>query len=153
MRSLRFLLAFGLSVCVCTYFAGCAENGATKTSDVESEMMEEGHDHDHDHDHDDHAGHDHDSEIEVVLASLTPHEQELAKAQDMKCIVAGEPLGSMGRPKLVENVEGHDFLICCEGCESELRNHPEKYVAKLKDADVPAEQAPASEEGHAADPS
>jgi hypothetical protein len=94
----------------------------------------------------DHEGHDHDHEVDVeaVLASLTPHEQQIAKAQDMKCIVAGEPLGSMGKPMLIKDVKGHDFLICCKGCEEELRSDPDKYIAKLGDkADQTATEAPA----------
>ena len=48
------------------------------------------------------------------------------------CIVAGEPLGSMGDP--VRYVyEGQEYRFCCEGCIDEFKQSPEKYVAVLYD--------------------
>lgn len=150
MLATRPLSALLCGFALCLFASGCAESPAPETTAATDE-------HDHDHEHGE-EGHDHSHEVdtEKVLASLTAHEQEIAKAQDMKCIVAGEPLGSMGKPVLVKDVKGHDFLICCEGCEEELRKDPEKYIAKLEPsaepaAETPAESAPAEEP--AADPS
>ena len=47
------------------------------------------------------------------------------------CPVTGEPLGSMGKPSKL-SVQGQTVFICCPGCEEALRQHPQKYLTKLK---------------------
>lgn len=96
-----------------------------------------GHDHQgsaqsgHEHDaagHAEHAGH---SQYEDALAKLSPADRALAEKQKT-CPVSGEPLGSMGTPYNV-TVQGRDVLLCCSGCEAEIKKNPEKYLAKLPD--------------------
>lgn len=143
MSILRLTFVALLGAFVTVSLAGCADSGAGSTA---ANRMAEGkgdehgdHDHEHgdhehgDHEHGDHAGHDHDAkEIEAELAKLSPEDREKAKAQGDVCIVSGEPLGAMGAPVLVKDVEGHDLFICCAGCEGELRKDPAKYLAKLE---------------------
>ncbi|HJZ93257.1 MAG TPA: efflux RND transporter periplasmic adaptor subunit [Gemmataceae bacterium] len=57
-------------------------------------------------------------------------EDEQLIARQKLCPVTDAPLGSMGAPvKLV--VEGRTVLICCKGCEKELRADAKKYLAKV----------------------
>ncbi|MHB1559822.1 MAG: heavy metal-binding domain-containing protein, partial [Isosphaeraceae bacterium] len=68
-----------------------------------------------------------------LLSSLKPADRALAERQKT-CPVTGKTLGSMGTPKRVE-VSGQVVFLCCKGCEAALRNDPERYLAKLPDAD------------------
>jgi hypothetical protein len=68
-------------------------------------------------------------EIEQALAALSTEDRDLAARQRV-CPVSEKPLGSMGTPVKVR-VRDRDVLLCCEGCEEELRAKPEKYLAKL----------------------
>lgn len=152
----HWTLAIGLSLTATLWLGGCAKSETGEVAQAEPE--EAGHDHEHgehghDHDHEGHDAHAHDdAKVKEALAQLTPDEMKLAEAQEMHCIVAGEVLGSMGKPVLVQDVGGQDYLICCAGCEEELRKDPAKYAEKLasmkKEAphDEPAtEAAPAAE--------
>ena len=64
------------------------------------------------------------------LALLTQAERTQAEEQRI-CPVSNEPLGSMGKPPKV-TIDGRDVYLCCAGCEQELRENPDKYLAKLK---------------------
>ncbi|SIN76837.1 hypothetical protein SAMN05444166_0735 [Singulisphaera sp. GP187] len=64
------------------------------------------------------------------LAALSPADKELALKQ-LVCPVSGENLGSMGAPLKV-SAEGKSFLICCGGCNKEVKANPKDVVAKLK---------------------
>ena len=64
------------------------------------------------------------------LASLSPEDKELALKQ-LTCPVSGEHLGSMGAPLKV-SAEGKSFLICCDGCNKEVKANSKEVVAKLK---------------------
>ena len=64
-----------------------------------------------------------------ALAGLSAQDQAAVRKQQV-CPVSGEPLGSMGKPYKV-TVDGHEVFLCCQGCEAELRAHPEKYLAKV----------------------
>lgn len=68
-------------------------------------------------------------QYEGALAQLSPEDRSLAEKQKT-CPVSGQPLGSMGKPYKV-TVKGQDVLLCCQGCESEIKENPEKYLAKL----------------------
>lgn len=126
----RWTLAAGLSLTATLWLGGCAKSETGELAQAEPE--EAAHDHEHGHDHEGHDEHAHDDpKVKEALALLTPDEMKLAEAQGMHCIVAGEPLGSMGKPVLVKDVEGQDYLICCEGCEETLRKDPAKYAEKL----------------------
>lgn len=81
--------------------------------------------------HDDHAGHPHDGEIEQNLAKLSAEDRQAAEKQK-NCPVTDEPLGSMGKPMIVD-VQGRSVFICCESCRDELLKNSTKYLAKLKD--------------------
>jgi membrane fusion protein, copper/silver efflux system len=69
------------------------------------------------------------SAVETALSQLAPAERALAVRQKL-CPVTGQPLGSMGTPVRVV-VEGRTVLLCCAGCEAELRRDPARYLAKL----------------------
>ncbi len=67
------------------------------------------------------------------LAELSVEDRESAKKQGV-CPVSGELLGAMGKP-FKTTVKGKTVFLCCEGCEQELKNNPDKYLAKLKDTE------------------
>jgi len=64
------------------------------------------------------------------LASLAAPDKDLALKQ-VVCPVSGENLGSMGKPLKV-SAEGKTFLICCKGCNDEVKDNPKEVIAKLK---------------------
>jgi YHS domain-containing protein len=66
---------------------------------------------------------------EEALAELSPEDRKLAEEQKV-CPVSGDPLGSMGKPYKV-TVLGREVFLCCQGCESQIKADPEKYLAKL----------------------
>ncbi|WP_406699586.1 hypothetical protein V5E97_12060 [Singulisphaera sp. Ch08] len=66
----------------------------------------------------------------AVLAMLSPADKALALKQ-IVCPVSGENLGSMDAPVKV-TAEGKTFLICCGGCNNEVKSNPKEVVAKLK---------------------
>jgi Cu(I)/Ag(I) efflux system membrane fusion protein len=68
------------------------------------------------------------------MAKLSEQDREIALRQKI-CPVSDAALGSMGVPIKVANVNGRDVFICCDGCESPLKEDAAKYHAKL-----PAEQ-------------
>lgn len=88
-----------------------------------------------------HEGHDHPSGGEAnrddsgksrhedALAALSPADRELAEKQKV-CPVSGEPLGSMGTPYKV-TVKDREVFLCCAGCESQIKENPDRYLAKL----------------------
>ena len=54
-----------------------------------------------------------------------------AKPYPLKtCIVAGEPLGSMGKP-VVHVHEGQEVQFCCKSCKPKFDKDPGKYLSKL----------------------
>lgn len=67
--------------------------------------------------------------IAAAMAELSEADRELAMAQE-KCPVSDALLGKMGPPKKV-HVGDRDVFICCDGCESLLKENSEKYLAKL----------------------
>ena len=71
-----------------------------------------------------------DERTEAALAELPAGDRDKARAQ-ATCPVSGAALGSMGAPSKV-TVGGREVFLCCEGCEPEITDHPEKYLAKLK---------------------
>ena len=38
----------------------------------------------------------------------------------------------MGKP-FKTSVKGKTVFLCCEGCEQDLKDNPDKYLAKLKE--------------------
>jgi hypothetical protein len=69
------------------------------------------------------------SEVEAALAKLSAEDRELAVKQKI-CPISEEPLGSMGTPIKV-SVAGHDVFVCCEGCETPLKEDPTTHLAKI----------------------
>jgi hypothetical protein len=69
------------------------------------------------------------SEVEASLAKLSAEDRKLAVKQKI-CPISEEPLGSMGTPIKVA-VAGHDVFVCCEGCETPLKQDPTTYLAKI----------------------
>lgn len=65
------------------------------------------------------------------LAELSVEDREIAKKQ-RNCPVSGELLGAMGKP-FKTSLQGKTVFLCCEGCEHDLKDNPDKYLAKLKD--------------------
>jgi YHS domain-containing protein len=65
----------------------------------------------------------------VGLAELSPDDRAAAEKQ-RACPVTGERLGIMGKPYKV-TVKGQTLFLCCSGCEEELKQDPDKYLAKL----------------------
>jgi hypothetical protein len=61
--------------------------------------------------------------------ALTDADKALIETQKL-CLVANEPLGSMGTPVKV-TVKGRDVFLCCEGCREAVLSDPDKYLAKL----------------------
>lgn len=61
--------------------------------------------------------------------ALSEADKALVEKQKL-CIVANEPLGSMGTPVKV-NVKGRDVFLCCEHCRESLLKDPDKFLAKL----------------------
>ena len=128
-----------LALSVVLWSAGCSAS-TPQSEDQSTESNGEDHDHGDDgDDHGDHADHDHgdhehgdadSAKIEKALAKLSAEDRTLAEQQKI-CPVTEELLGSMGTP-IKLTVKGQDVFICCAGCEEDLRDDPEKYLAMLK---------------------
>jgi hypothetical protein len=65
------------------------------------------------------------------LALLEDEAQRAAAARQRICPVTGELLGSMGKPPLVA-INTRTVFLCCEHCESALRQNPDKHLANLQ---------------------
>jgi Cu(I)/Ag(I) efflux system membrane fusion protein len=77
------------------------------------------------------------SEVEPFRTALAearrepPSNDESARiAHQRICPVTGLSLGSMGDPLKV-SLEGRDVFVCCSSCESQLKENPDKFLAKL----------------------
>ena len=70
-------------------------------------------------------------EIEASFANLLTPDRALAETQII-CPVTEVKLGTMGMGAPIRIALGsRDVMICCAGCESNLRKDPEKYFAVL----------------------
>jgi YHS domain-containing protein len=67
--------------------------------------------------------------MKTELAKLPPEDRASAEKQHM-CPVSGRMLGTMGAPYKVE-INGQQVWLCCPGCEGELRESPDEFLAKL----------------------
>ena len=89
----------------------------------------------------DHAGHAANMEMDAGqsdmdkmkagLATLSAEDRAAAEKQHV-CPVSGKMLGTMGAPYEVE-VDGRQVWLCCPGCEKQLRENPDEFLAKLPD--------------------
>ena len=102
--------------------AGSSTPTATTADEHAHEHGEEGHEHSHDA-----------ADIEAAMAKLTPEDRALAEAQKV-CVVAKEPLGTMGTPIKVEH-DGEVVFLCCEGCRDAFEADPHKYLTALNEAE------------------
>lgn len=66
-------------------------------------------------------------------ASLSKADLALVEQQKI-CPVTEAPLGSMGSP-VFTMVKGRKIFLCCRGCEAGLLAEPDKYLARLSNAD------------------
>lgn len=64
---------------------------------------------------------------EMKGVSLLPAREQEAALRQRTCPVTRGPLGSMGKPILVD-VAGRSVYVCCAGCIDALRRSPEKYL-------------------------
>ena len=49
------------------------------------------------------------------------------------CVISGEKLDSMGKPKIIQ-YEGREVRFCCADCEKDFRKDPKPALKKLDDA-------------------
>lgn len=63
-------------------------------------------------------------ETTVTTDAVTPYPLET-------CIVADEPLGSMGEPIVIVH-EGQEIKFCCDNCRPSFEKDPAKYLGKLE---------------------
>jgi Cu(I)/Ag(I) efflux system membrane fusion protein len=80
--------------------------------------------------------------VKTPIDETEPFKSQLAKARQAPtddaglvafqkfCPVTGKRLGSMGDPLKV-SINNRTVFLCCAGCESTFKEHPEKYLAKL----------------------
>ncbi|TVR44027.1 MAG: hypothetical protein EA402_07990 [Planctomycetota bacterium] len=54
------------------------------------------------------------------------------------CLVADQPLGSMGDPYVFVH-EGYEIKFCCRGCMPAFRRNTEQFMTKLKAMHAAAE--------------
>ncbi|HEX8201184.1 MAG TPA: hypothetical protein VF590_11905 [Isosphaeraceae bacterium] len=71
------------------------------------------------------------SDDEIAQIEKLPEAERGAALAQKVCPVSGENLGSMGAP-IKEVVGGRTVFICCKGCEKELQDDPDTFLAKLK---------------------
>ncbi|GAB5441367.1 MAG: hypothetical protein Fues2KO_17160 [Fuerstiella sp.] len=69
--------------------------------------------------------------MEKGLSELSESDRAAAMKQHV-CPVTGEMLGTMGKPVKV-TVKEQDVWVCCNGCTEQLKESPDKYLAKLQD--------------------
>ena len=110
--------------------AGCGQPATetpTASSDAPAEQADA-----HDHAGHSHEGHEHEGDTAAIaeaMAKLSPEDRALAEKQKV-CIVAKEPLGSMGTPIKVEH-DGEVAFLCCSGCKEAFEADPHKFLTAL----------------------
>lgn len=62
--------------------------------------------------------------------ALLPRAEQPAALAQRTCPVTGELLGSHGKPIAV-HLRNRTIFVCCEGCVSEVKSDPEKYLPQL----------------------
>ena len=134
--SLTVLMAIGLMLTGCSNEQP-SEQPSASPENPQSEPAATGHGEEgghagHEHGepgHTEHSGHAGHSEYEDALAQLSPADCALAEKQKT-CPVSSRALGSMGKPYKV-TVQGQSVLLCCPGCEAQIKENPAEYLAKL----------------------
>lgn len=66
----------------------------------------------------------------ILSAALmaAPANQAPKPATNTKCPVMGEKVNPAKSPRVV--VRGHEYFLCCKGCEKKLQADPDKYLEK-----------------------
>lgn len=128
--------------------AGCGQQAAdAPASKTDAPATADAHDHAHE-------GHSHEGEsgdIAAAMAKLSAKDRALAETQKV-CVVANEPLGSMGTPIKVEH-DGQVAFLCCAGCKEAFEADPQKFLAALKEGgEAAAVPAPEGETAPVTDP-
>jgi hypothetical protein len=109
----------------------------------------------HDHSGHDHDAHDHDADAHDAAPSAASASQSGAEAGAgaddgypmTTCVVAGEPLDTMGEPVVIQH-EGREVRFCCADCVKEFKENSAKYLALL-DAAAAGKALPATDDhGH-----
>ena len=70
------------------------------------------------------------SDTEVAEIKKLPDAEQTAALAQVVCPVSGANLGKMGTP-IKQTIDGKSFYICCDGCESEVKDNPKEVLAKL----------------------
>jgi YHS domain-containing protein len=72
--------------------------------------------------------------ITGAALAADPAPADKAKAYPLNsCVVSGEKLDSMGKPKIIQ-YEGREVRFCCAECEKDFRKDPKPALKKLDDA-------------------
>ncbi|MHB8973889.1 MAG: hypothetical protein ACYC3X_28650 [Pirellulaceae bacterium] len=64
------------------------------------------------------------------LAELSAADRATAEKQRV-CPVSGDVLGAQGQPYKV-TVKGQTVFLCCQACEKQLMENPDKYLAQMQ---------------------
>ena len=70
------------------------------------------------------------AKLKVVLAKMSPEDQQRVKQQGFCAILTQNRLGSMGTP-IKLNIEGKTLFLCCNGCSEEATTNPTATLATL----------------------
>jgi multidrug efflux pump subunit AcrA (membrane-fusion protein) len=73
---------------------------------------------------------DEEVKVKAALAKLSTPDRRLAEGQRL-CPVLKSRLGSMGTPFKVI-LKGQPVFLCCKGCETEAREHPDQTLATVE---------------------
>ena len=127
MSKLFLFTSLSILVAISLITTGCSKEPASQKPPASPETSQDqpmatG----HEHGEGEHATH---GESDDAFAELTPEDRALAEEQKT-CPVSSDPLGAMGKPYKV-TIEGRDVFLCCQGCETKIKENPEKYLANL----------------------
>ncbi len=71
------------------------------------------------------------AKMRAAMEKLPPEDRKLAESQVFCAIDQDSPLGTMG-PILKVNVKGQTVFLCCKGCESEAKAHPDETLLQFQ---------------------
>ena len=87
--------------------------------------------------------------VAVGSAAFAADAKEKQKPKDKPyplsvCLVSDEKLGEMGDPHVIK-YKGREIKFCCEGCEKDFRDDPQKFLVKLDKASKSAATKPSTQ--------
>lgn len=94
----------------------------------------------------DHADHEHSEQTRPAETDSVMAMETKPNPLD-KCVVSGEALGSMGDPVVLTH-NGQEVKLCCNDCVDGFNKEPEKYLAALKEGQVPSKASGEHSSGH-----